>query len=299
MDDEIVPLDELKSMIKYSENSEYEKRYIEKLVLSGNSKKTNDLELIMSLARCCLHGLYIQKHNDYALILYKYTANLGHSNSQQELGHIYRYGIAGIICDYDEAFEWYLMSAKQGNNQAKIDVAHMFMISRAKNCSLDQVIAYLVDAANYTAVEWYTIAAIHGCYQSQYHLGLLYNRSTTKLKNYAESLRWFKAAFANQVLVNFYYKNISTNLGEIYEYGLAVDIDLTAAIKYYKLASLDDRIKKIILENPDKIGTIICDIDDKLKDQQKILDIQDQYIVELEYIPQGPKYKAFENNKKN
>jgi TPR repeat protein len=305
MDDEIVPSNELKSMVIYSKNNDY----IQGLIVSGNSKQTNDLHAIFCLAKCCLHGKYIQKHSIYALILYKYAANLGHCNSQKALGDIYCDGLDGMTYDDNEAYKWYTMAAKQGNNNSKKAIAHMFMTYHTKKCSLDQAITYLLDVANtsdtdaqhslgfiyqymcrndYEAVQWYTISAIHGNCDAQYYLGLLYKTSKTKLRNYTESLKWLKIAFANKDPSNF----INMQYITIYEFGLGVDIDLIEAIKYYKLSSNHDRIKNIIIKNIDKICTIICDVDDKIKEQKKILDIQDHYITELEYMPQGPKYKA-------
>jgi TPR repeat protein len=317
MDDEIVPSNELKSLLIYSENNDYiDNDYIQRLIIFGNSKRLNDFESIYNLAQYCLYGISIQKHTGYGLILYKYAANLGHSNSQQALGDIYCHKINVVTRDYNEAYKWYLMSASQGNINAKIDIARMFIHSLIGNKTLDQAIAYLVDIANtgetyaqyylgYTyqykcknelkAIEWYTISATNGYFLAQYQLGVLYKTSKSKIKNYVKSLKWFKAALANKHM--YLHKNLYKNLGEIYEFGLGVDIDLIEAIKYYILGSNHDRIKNIIIKNSDKIGTIICDTDDKIKEQKKILDLQEQYIVELEYMPQGPKYKVPENTK--
>jgi TPR repeat protein len=311
MDDEIVPacgLIYISNDSKTDEDNNFNKIYIEKIIINGNSKKKNDIESINILARCCYTGYNINSNIDTALILHNYAANLGNLNSQRALGYYYKY----ISKDSNKRFKWYQMAADQGDEESIIEIARMFIMGR-KNCDFRQVTSYLLGVVNtstraqyylgyvykyicindYEAVEWFTISAIHGYFYAQYELGLLYKTSRTELKNYAESLKWFTAAFINKNNNGRYGKKlVAANLGEIYEHGLGIQVDLQEAIKYYKLASEHDRIKNIIIKNSGKIGTIICNTNDKIKDQQKILDIQDQYIVELEYMPQGPKYTS-------
>ncbi len=100
--------------------------------------------------------------------------------------------IAGLIYYkeelYQQAAEWYLKSAIQGNAKAQFNLANKYYEGKG------------VEQNYKEAFKWYKKAAEQGHSQSQFNLGCMYGRGEGVKKDYAEANKWiYKAALQGNI----------------------------------------------------------------------------------------------------
>ena len=102
-------------------------------------KQEDDIYAFTRLGRYYLQMYYEnQKPSDAkeAIKFNQKAADLGENYSQYRLGEIYEYGI-GTQKDLKKATYWYLQSANQGNNSAKLKLNDLLIVKLSKKESLE------------------------------------------------------------------------------------------------------------------------------------------------------------------
>lgn len=195
-----------------------------------------------------------RKNYSEAFLFLKKSADLGHADSQNHIGHYYKYGL-GVSKDLSEAVNWYKKAAKQGNMHAQNNLGNCYYKGEGVSRDLGE------------AVKWYKKSAEQGHADSQYMLGICYYNGDGVSKDLPEATKWAKKSadqgndFAQCMLGVCYYtgdgvsKDLSEAvkwvnksadqgneyaqymLGLFYEFGDGVSQDITEAIKWYKKAA--------------------------------------------------------------
>ena len=195
-----------------------------------------------------------RKNYPEAFIWFKKAADLGHADSQNNIGLYYKYGYA-VSKDLSEAVNWYKKAAKQGNMLAQYNLANCYY--KGEGVSQDKT----------EAAKWFKKSAEQGHADSQYMLGVCYYTGDGISKDLSEAVKWAKKSadqgndFAQCMLGVCYYTGdgISKDLSEaakwvkksadqgneyaqymlglFYEFGDGLSEDLSEAKKWYKKAA--------------------------------------------------------------
>ena len=138
-----------------------------------------------------------------------------------DIGMAHLLGI-GVEKDYKKAMEWFMISAKDGNEFAQANIGLMY--SDGKGVKQDYK----------KAAEWFSKSAIQGNASAQTSLGYLYDHGKGVELNYKEAVRLYRLA-ADQG-----YPVAQRNLGFAYKNGTGVNADLTYALMWFFIANTDD-----------------------------------------------------------
>lgn len=217
-----------------------------------------------------------QEQFDYAQTLplvedrlpwYTSAANLGHSNSQYELGRYYDlYKVSPTDDDIELSIKWlslaahqghckaqhslawiynnektpkfydpkraeklYLLSAQQGNNDSQNNLAIMYHCGRKSDKSI-----VLQDIP--AAIKWYTEAANQRCADSQYELACIYLKGQEAPKNLKLAIQWLTFA------TNLDHKAAQSTLAKCYKNGTGVakNADLASKLGEQDDTDVDD-----------------------------------------------------------
>ena len=141
------------------------------------------------------------------------------------LGFLYQSG-RGAPEDAQKAFKHYLLSAEQGYSHAEFEVASCYALG------------YGVDRDDRLAVEYLTRSAEHGSKVGRVKLASLYLEGELVMKNYSEARGLLEAA-AYQGSAD-----AQGMLGEMYENGRGVEVDLVNAYAWYSLCYKSERAEK-------------------------------------------------------
>lgn len=216
---------------------------------------------------------YAEKDYDKALPLLTPLAEAGNDDAQYYLGEMYEYG-RGVKWSDEQAFYWYMKSAKAGNAQAQNTVADLYylgasgvkqnrktafkwFLKAAKNNHAEAqnnlAFAYQIGTGTTKnlkkAMEWYKRAASQGHNPSRVQMGLMFEEGYGGWKDYNEAGQYYRAAAKFNDPQGLY------ELGRLKENGLGVERDLIEAQKLYK-QSFDAGYK--LAENEyDRITAII------------------------------------------
>ena len=150
-----------------------------------------------------------------ALNWFRKAAALGHAESLNYVGYMYRKG-EGIGQDEAEAVRWYRKSAEAGNatgmNNLGFACQHGICIGQDKA----------------EAVRWYRKSAEAGDVSGMFNLGYAYNNGYSIDQDTAEAVRWYrKSAEAGETVA-------MVNLGYAYEHGNGIDEDKAEALRWYR-----------------------------------------------------------------
>jgi TPR repeat protein len=107
-------------------------------------------------------------------LFYK-AANKGHVYAQYRVGLMYYTG-AGIEKNNKEALKWLMKSAQQGNNEAQLVLADM----------------YLGEQNYMEAFKWIIKSAQQGNKNAQYTLANMYYRGVGVKQNFQEAINWYR-----------------------------------------------------------------------------------------------------------
>ncbi|HSY91525.1 MAG TPA: tetratricopeptide repeat protein [Candidatus Binatus sp.] len=140
-------------------------------------------------------------------------AEAGDSGAQYELG-LY----AKQRGDYQEAFNWFQLAAKQGLNGAQVDLAYLYVTGFGTAKDLEQ------------AVHWYGLAAAQGNPNGEYSLGICYLHGEGIAQNSELARKWISLAFRHGDGA----RSLNAT-GLTYEIG--PDRDLGEALKWYEKAA--------------------------------------------------------------
>ena len=174
---------------------------------------------------------YDDEHYATALKELEPLAEQGDATAQYYIGAMYDEGL-GVAIDHAKAFAWYLKSAEQGKFETQFNVGLMYEKGEGVSQNLNK------------AIEWYKKAIDNGDDgDSQNNLGLLYLEGYSPQKkdgqtipvNYVQALHWFKIA-----AIEYDDPEAQVSLGYMYSNGFGVAQSSTNALKYYRLAAMQD-----------------------------------------------------------
>ncbi len=154
------------------------------------------------------------------------SAEQGNAPAQKLLGNMYANG-TGIGQNFNEAFSWYYLAAKQGNTEAQAAMGILFYIykvRRTNNTGTTQIDPKEI-------YNWLLQAAEKGNSPAEMVLGKIYLNGDIWEPDYQLALQWFEKA------VEHNNTDAQIFLGAMYEYGVAVPIDLQKAKELYMKAA--------------------------------------------------------------
>jgi FOG: TPR repeat, SEL1 subfamily len=108
--------------------------------------KEGNLDKVFVLACMYFHGKGVEKNQAAAFELYKYAANKGHSNSQNNLGFMYEEGL-GTKKDLKQAMAWYQKAADYKNGAGTCNLANMIEHGRGVPANPEQAYSLYQKAA--------------------------------------------------------------------------------------------------------------------------------------------------------
>ncbi len=108
------------------------------------------------------------------------TAESGDADAQYEIGLLYYYG-DGVWDDREEAYEWFLKSAKQGHPKAQHRVGDLCLYG-------------FVGAGRQESFNWHLKSAKQGYPGAQVEIGVHYSLGSRVTKNHKEAVTWFLKA---------------------------------------------------------------------------------------------------------
>lgn len=100
--------------IMYANGQEVEKNVMEAIRFLRLAAEQGHLDAQFNLGRTYMSGNYIEE----ALYWYAKAAAAGHRASQNNIGRLYALG-KGVPQDYVQAYKWWLLSARQGDQIAE------------------------------------------------------------------------------------------------------------------------------------------------------------------------------------
>ena len=108
----------------------------------------------------------------------------GDTDAQLKLGYIYEMGI-GVSADFQEALNWYMKAAEQGDSNGQYNVGMMYR---------DSFYSEIIDQDYKEAIKWLSMAAKQGHDDAQYFLGDMYLKGNGVKQNKYTAFEWFKKA---------------------------------------------------------------------------------------------------------
>jgi uncharacterized protein len=193
-----------------------------------------------------------------ALTLLQPLAERGDPGAQVAIGAMHAQGL-GVPLDLETAREWFLKSARQGNEKARSNLLYMadqFLYPEGAERRCRDALAIITELATlgyqraYTAagnllyegcdevpsdpaagVSWWREAAAFGDPVAQTNLAVAYASGTGIDKDYRLALEWYRKAAEQGHAPGQY------GLGVMYEYGDGVEPDLAEARRWYELAA--------------------------------------------------------------
>jgi TPR repeat protein len=104
-------------------------------------------------------------------------------DAQRGLGDIYRYGLADIPCNYEEAIKWYIHAATEWNDEES-----MYELGLCYSLGLGVV------RNDRKAVRWFKQAAVWNYKEAIYKLGESYFWGNGVKKNLQTAAKWYRKA---------------------------------------------------------------------------------------------------------
>ncbi|CAN4276821.1 Sel1-like repeat [Methylophilaceae bacterium] len=182
-------------------------------------KKYILLIIVISLfSKMCLAGTIEDakealnnKQYSKAFKLYKQEALKGNAEAQHKIGNMYNNG-DGRSRDQSEAIKWYKLAADQGYVEAQSSLGFALynkdfneaLVWFKKAADGGDIHTILFVAAHYSiasnnseALNWYKMAAANGDVESNYTIGLIYEKGDGVLQDINEAQKWYEFAAEN------------------------------------------------------------------------------------------------------
>ncbi len=169
---------------------------------------------------------------------YMKSAKQGQDEAQRIVGDMYYRG-KGVKEDLNKAFEWYMKSARQGNSFAQASVAEMYYDGEGVKKDYKQ------------AIDWYILTAKKrsdyadiGLTRIQTILGDMYYLGEGVKRNYKKAFEWYTKA--NNTTIALEGKGSSvlqTAIGRMYYYGEGVRKSYRVAFEWYVKAAKQEYAK--------------------------------------------------------
>jgi TPR repeat protein len=171
--------------------------------------------LVIAASLCCAQVVQsgpdeAQAGSDSSL---RKKAEAGESGAQYQLGQE-----AEQREDYQEAFKWFQLAAKQGLDGAQVDLAYLYVTGYGTVKDLEQ------------AVRWYRLAAAQGNPNAEYSMGICYLHGEGIEQNLASAREWITLAIRHGDGA----RSVGA-MGLTYETG--PETDLNEAFKWYDKAA--------------------------------------------------------------
>lgn len=146
-------------------------------------------------------------------------ALIGESKEQLEIASIYYDGKNGVKKDFDKAFYWYELAAKNDNPKAQNKLGYFYITGEnvTKNAT--------------KAFEYFQKSALNGNSPAQANLGQMYLGNLGIPQNYELALHWFKKASDQDNKIAPFY------IAHMYEHGLGLSKSIVEAKKWYEISS--------------------------------------------------------------
>ena len=169
-----------------------------------------------NLGACYFQGKGIDLDYGKALELFRQIADTD-IFAQTIIGMCYLYG-HGVEKDYDKAVSWLKKGSEGNKTNANLHLAYAY--SKGLGVEKDES----------KALKLYSPFAEKGNLSAQYQMALIYYNGETVSRNCQQALYWFGK------VANRYYDAL-TIMGEIYEKGECMPVNLAKAKDYYQQAS--------------------------------------------------------------
>lgn len=169
-----------------------------------------------NLGLCFFNGKGVVQNYGKALELFKEIANTD-NYAQTMVGVCYLYGY-GVEKDYEKAILWLEKGSENSKTSANLHLAYAY--SKGFGVVKDES----------KALRLYSPYAEKGNLSAQYQMALIYYNGETVHRNCQQALYWFGK------VANRHYDAL-TIMGEIYEKGECIPVNLAKAKDYYQQAS--------------------------------------------------------------
>ncbi|MDC3124143.1 caspase family protein [Gammaproteobacteria bacterium] len=202
----------------YSMGLGVERSYERAAYYAKVSAESGDRYGLLQLGYLYSEGTGVEANQHLAFELFQASAQKGTSQAQHILGLLYESGMEGVVKkDAALAAKWLRRAAETGEDA-------QYMYNWAKRLSSgDEVVA----ADPSSSREWMKVAAEFGSGDAYLELGIDY---MNKGENELGLIHLKKASDHGSTDALFH-------LGFAYEYGMGVDIDPVAAVRYYRLSA--------------------------------------------------------------
>lgn len=170
-------------------------------------------------------GRGTEQDGEQAFAWYSRGAELGSADSMHGLGTSYETG-TGVAADLAQSYNWYRRAADLGHADAALQTGYFLLDGTGTPSDpLD-------------AIDYFTLAAGHASTRgpATLQLGWLLTFSELVPADPVEGLGWFQAAVALGVAESYFY------MGQVYEFGAGVPVDIDAAMDWYKAGSKRDNV---------------------------------------------------------
>lgn len=228
--------------------------------LSGNAKEIYESALNgnhqahLEFAKCLYDGKGVRRSISLAKEWYRKAAIMGQAEAEYMMSLYARYGLAGEIVDFNEAFIWCLKAAEHGFEdaiyQTGMDYYHGYGVTQNyekavywwEKASSNNICAKYNLGVCYErglgvktdykkAFEYYKLTADKGDADAQENLAILYESGRGTDQNYKLAFKYFSLAAAQGKQNSIY------NLGVFYFNGYGVKKNKNLAFKYYEIAA--------------------------------------------------------------
>lgn len=184
-----------------------------------------------------VEDLFGAKKSEEARKVFLRAAELGYAPAQYQLGQMHRHGNGGLTKNEAEAIKWSRLAADQGYLPAidYLALAHLQGGDVTEKEVLDRLAA-AAEKGEAEARAWLDIMARikalspeaeKGSAEAQFELGRIYRQK----RALAKALEWFRLAAAQDQA------GAMNEIGEMYNYGLGVEKDLSAAHELFERAA--------------------------------------------------------------
>jgi serine/threonine protein kinase len=218
-------------MVRLANGFRNSKEYPEAAKWYAKAAERGNADAQNELGHLYQFGLGVEKDNAKALEWFRKSADQGFAGAQANLGWMYQYGL-GVDKDNAQAFQLYQKGAAQGGNAAETRLAFMY----------ESGLGVEKDYAQ--ALSLYRKAADQGNPRAETSLGIFYQNGWAVPQDYAQALQWTRKA-ADQ---NFPWAQ--HRMGMIYRNGWGVPKDPEQARSWFQKARANGQSED--LGSPDK-----------------------------------------------
>ncbi len=228
--------------------------------LSGNAKEIyesaldGDSQAHLEFAKCLYDGNGVRRSISLAKEWFRKAAIMGQAEAEYMMSLYARYGLAGEIVDFNEAFIWCMKAAEQGFEDAIYQTGMDYFHGNGVTQNYEMAVYWWNKAssnnicAKYNlgvcyerglgvktdykkAFEYYKLTADKGDADAQENLAIFYESGLGTNQNYKLAFKYFSLAAAQGKQNSIY------NLGVFYYNGYGVKKDNNLAFKYYETAA--------------------------------------------------------------